>query len=208
MISLRIALALALVAPLVAEDMELVGARMRIPATARLLGSAAAPLTLVEFTDFQCPYCRKFHTDVFPALRSKYINLGRMRFTAIDFPLNFHANALSAAQAVRCAGDQNKYWEMRDLLAANHDKLDRPNLGLFASRLRLDSKTFAACLDSNRHEQAVRKEYVGAARSGIRGTPSFLLGRTTPEGLDGVLIPGSLSLEEFEKLIQKFSAPR
>jgi len=174
------------------QKVELPPARMRVAAGAPILGPAAAPVTLVEFTDFQCPYCRQFHTTTFPLLKKKYIDTGKVRFTQHDLPLQFHGNAVQAAEAVRCAGDQNRYWQMRDVVAANPAKLNRAGLeGLARSR---------------KYEQAVKTEAEKALRSRIRGTPSFILGRTTPEGVDGLLIPGAISLEDFSRLIDRFLA--
>ncbi|MCX6624330.1 MAG: DsbA family protein [Acidobacteria bacterium] len=186
------------------QKMQTPAAKMRVPPNAPILGVTDAPVTMVEFTDFQCPFCRQFHQQIFPELKKKYIDTGKMRFTQNDLPLDFHGNAVQAAEAVRCAGDQDRYWEMRDTVAANPDRLDRAALAEFARKLSLSSKLFAACLDSRKYEAAVRKEAERALLSKIHGTPSFILGRTTPEGVEGVLIPGAFSAEEFGKLIEMF----
>jgi protein-disulfide isomerase len=186
------------------QKMELPAAKMRLPATAPMLGATDAPVTMVEFTDFQCPYCRQFHSQIFPELKKRFIDTGKMRFTQHDLPLEFHGNAVRAAEAVRCAGDQNRYWEMRDTVAANPDRLDRGGLAELARRSSLNPGQFAACLDSHKYEAAVRKEAERALQSRIRGTPSFILGRTTPEGVEGILIPGAFSADDFAKLIEKF----
>ncbi len=186
------------------QRMELPEAKMRVPPDAPILGLANAPVTMVEFTDFQCPYCRQFHSQIFPELKRKYIDTGKMRFTQHDLPLDFHGNAVQAAEAVRCAGDQNRYWQMRDAVAANPDKLNRAGLEDSARGVPLDMKRFSSCLDSHKYERAVRQEAERALRSRIHGTPSFILGKTTPEGVEGILIPGAFAAEEFGKLIQMF----
>lgn len=186
------------------QKMQLPAARMKVPPDARILGSATAPVTMVEFTDFQCPYCRQFHAEVFPEIRKKYIDTGKLRFTQHDLPLEFHGNAVQAAEAVRCAGDQNRYWQMRDIVAANPRRLDRAGLEDLARQAALNTSQFTTCLDSRKYEQAVKTEAGKALRSRIRGTPSFILGRTTPDGVDGILIPGAFSAEDFGKLIQAF----
>lgn len=188
------------------QKVELPPARMRVADGAPILGSAAAPVTLVEFTDFQCPYCRQFHTTTFPLLKKKYIDTGKVRFTQHDLPLGFHGNAVQAAEAVRCAGDQNLYWQMRDVVAANPDKLNRAGLEGLARSASVEPSAFTSCLNSRKYEQAVKTEAEKALRSRIRGTPSFILGRTTPEGVDGLLIPGAISLEDFSRLIDRFLA--
>lgn len=186
------------------QKMQLPAARMRVPPNAPILGSATAPVTMVEFTDFQCPYCRQFHAEVFPEIRKQYIDTGKVRFTQHDLPLEFHGNAVRAAEAVRCAGDQNRYWQMRDIVAANPNRLDRAGLADLARKAALNTGQFSSCLDSGKYKQAVKIEAEHALRSRIRGTPSFILGRTTPEGVEGILIPGALPAEEFGKLIQQF----
>ena len=87
------------------------------------LGRADAPITLVEFTDLQCQFCNRFTTQVFGQIKAAYIDTGKVRFVTRDFPLDFHAYAFQAARAARCAGDQNKFWEMRDALVRGHSQL-------------------------------------------------------------------------------------
>ena len=84
-----------------------------------MLGSKNAPLTMVEFTDYQCPFCQRFHTTVFNDLKKNYVDTGKLRFYSRDLPLDFHSNALRAAQAARCAADQGQFWTLRDLMGAN-----------------------------------------------------------------------------------------
>ena len=80
------------------------------------IGRPDAPVTLVEFADYQCPFCKRFHKNTYAELKKTYIDTGQVRFVSRDFPMEFHPLALRAAEAARCAGDQNKYWEMRDAL--------------------------------------------------------------------------------------------
>ena len=89
-----------------------------------MLGDKNAPLTVVEFTDYQCPFCQRFHVTSYPDLKKNYIDTGKVRFYSRDLPLDFHANAMRAAQAARCANDQGQYWKMREIMSANPDKLD------------------------------------------------------------------------------------
>ncbi len=94
----------------------------------QMLGSKNAPLTIVEFTDYQCPFCQRFHVTTFPDLKKNYIDTGKVRFYSRDLPLDFHANAMQAAEAARCAIEQGKFWELRDVMGANPDKLDLDHL--------------------------------------------------------------------------------
>src|SRR5271157_1537054 len=94
-----------------------------------MLGSKDAPLTMVEFTDYQCPFCQRFHTTVFADLKKNYIDTGKVRFYSRDLPLDtMHPNAIRAAQAARCASEQGQYWALRDIMGANPGKLDMDSL--------------------------------------------------------------------------------
>src|ERR1035441_1457308 len=105
---------------------------------APMLGSKDAPLTMVEFTDFQCPFCKQFYTTTFAELKKNYIDTGKMRFFSRDLPLDFHPDAMRASEAGRCAAEQGQFWKMRDLMAANPNKLDMENLLADAGGLKLD----------------------------------------------------------------------
>jgi protein-disulfide isomerase len=169
-----------------------------------ILGNKNAPVTMVEFTDYQCTFCQRFHVTTFPEIRKKYIETGKVRFISRDFPLDFHANAANAAEAARCAGDQNQFWEMRDRLVANPSKLSETDLAAHAGAIRLDSAEFRKCLDSGKHRSAVQQDMAEAARLGIQGTPSFVIGRSTPDGVDGVIVVGARPLTVFEEKFKEF----
>ena len=139
-----------------------------------ILGSKDAPVTMVEFTDYQCPFCRQFHTTTFEQIRKKYIDSGQVRFVTLDFPLDFHANAEKAAEAAHCASDQGQFWRMRDILSQNADKLDPTNLLALARSLYLDGTAFKACMDSGKFTQLVSDNQKKGAAMGVTGTPSFL----------------------------------
>jgi len=173
----------------------------------QMLGSNDAPLTLVEFTDYQCPFCRQFHVNVFSELKKNYIDTGKVRFYSRDLPLDqIHPNAVRAAQAARCAADQNQFWKMRDLMGANPDKLDLENLVLEAGTLKMDTKAFRGCIDSQKYKEAVQTDYLEAMKIGAEATPTFVLGKSTPQGVDGELIVGSQPYTEFVKAISKLDS--
>ena len=115
------------------------------------IGKDDAPLTLVEFTDYQCPFCRKFHATVFERLKKEYIDTGKLRFVSRDLPLDFHSNAMAAANASRCAGDQNKFWEMRETLMAHADKLEPESINDYAKSTGLNMDQFRSCIDSGKY---------------------------------------------------------
>jgi protein-disulfide isomerase len=162
------------------------------------LGKKDAPLTMVEYTDYQCTFCRRFNLATFPEIKKQYIDTGKLRFTSRDLPLEFHSNAFRAAQAARCAGDQGRFWEMRDQLIANASKLSSDDIGRYAQDLKLDMLQFRACMQSEKYAGTVRKDSADAEALGVTGTPSFVIGKSTPKGVSGELVVGALPLEEFE----------
>ena len=173
----------------------------------QMLGAKDAPLTLVEFTDYQCPFCRQFHVNVFSELKKNYIDTGKVRFYSRDLPLDqIHPNAVRAAQAARCAADQGQFWKLRDVMGANPDKLGLEDLVAEAGDLKMDTKAFRGCVESQKYKEAVQTDVLEAMKIGAEATPTFVLGKSTPEGVDGELIVGSQPYTEFVKAISKLDS--
>lgn len=189
-------------APSKPETMKIKGSAIYV------LGKSDAPLTLVEFTDYQCPFCARFETTTLPEIKKKFIDTGKVRLIMRDFPLEFHPFALKAAQSVRCAGDQGKYWEMREVLFKNQSKLDVDSLAGYAKGLSLNGDTFKSCMADDKHLKEIKDEasYVGSL--GISGTPTFLLGKVVGDSVEGNKIVGSLPLEVFEGAINEMLEKR
>lgn len=169
-------------------------------------GNADAPVTLVEYSDYQCPFCARVYRDVLPALQEEYIDTGKLKFVMREYPLaNLHKDATNAAIAAQCAGDQNKYWEMHDVLYENQKELGVDNLKAFAADIGLDTDTFNACLDGKETERRVRSDMASGAKLGVRGTPGFFLGLTDPSDPDKVdltvFIRGAQSVDQFRASI-------
>jgi protein-disulfide isomerase len=177
--------------------------------TGYVLGKADAPLTMVEFTDLQCPYCRRFHTTTFEQLKKDYIDTGKLRYLSRDFPLPaLHPLANTAARASRCAGEQGKFWEMRHAILVNNAALTNESFATFAKDLKLNAAPFTTCIsDSSRYDAEIQKDVVEGSSAGISGTPSFIIGRTTTSGLDGVRIVGAQAYAAFEAELKKLLAP-
>jgi len=167
-----------------------------------VLGDPAAPLTLVEFTDFQCPYCRRFFLNTYPKLKADYIDTGKLRLVVKDLPLGFHGQARQAAQAAHCAGDQGAYWKMHDLLQGGSGKLDKPRFLAHAAELGLDTAAFEACIGSPRHLAGIDADAAEAQSIGVTGTPSFILGRSRAERIEGRYIRGALPYPVFQQAIE------
>jgi protein-disulfide isomerase len=166
------------------------------------IGRADAPVTLVEFADFQCPFCKKFHTDAYSELKKNYIDTGKVRFVSRDLPLEFHPFALKAAEAARCAGDQQKYWELRDALYSNAAPPNDEVITKAVEALLLDKSAFQSCLASEKYKADVQKDATEAAALQISGTPTFVLAKTAKDKLDGVRIVGAQPFVTFRNAVE------
>ena len=159
---------------------------------ARLRGDPKASIIILEFSDFQCPYCQSVEPTL-KSLLAKYE--GRVSLSYRDFPLrDIHSQSQMAAEAGRCAGEQGKFWEFHDLLFAHQNKLSQEDLFEQASILNLDNKQFAACLNSGKYKAQIEEDLQLGLRSGLNGTPGFII--------NGTLLTGNLPQDSFEKIIE------
>ena len=144
-------------------------------------GDKNAKVTLVEFSEFQCPFCGRHARDTYPQVDKEYVQTGKVKYVFRDLPLeSLHKNAFKAAEASHCAADQNKYWEMHDRLFANQNSLEPAMLTAHAQAVGLDTKKFQACLDSGKYAAQIRKDIADANKIGITGTPTTVIGLTQP----------------------------
>jgi protein-disulfide isomerase len=143
------------------------------------LGPDSAPVTIIEYTDFQCPYCRRVES-VLDQVRAKYGN--KVRIVHMDFPLRIHARAMDAALAARCAQEQHRFWAYRDALFSNQSRLSSTDLKALARRLGLDGKSFDSCLDGREYLDVVQADMAEGERVGVKGTPYFFINDETIDG--------------------------
>jgi len=163
------------------------------PDLSRLRGNPGARVTIVEFSDFECPYCGRIQ-DTLHQILTKYE--GRVRLSFRDYPITkLHPKAQTAAQAARCAGEQGKFWEYHDLLFKSQTKLDAPELEEHARVLALNTADFSACLSSGRTQQGINRDVREGSLAGVSGTPGFII--------NGIFISGAQSLSVFEKVIDE-----
>ena len=155
------------------------------------MGRTDAPITIVEVSDYQCPYCKRFFDNTFPQLKKEYIDTGKVRLVFKDLALGFHQHSQKAAQAAHCAGDQGQYWEMHDKLFQNAKRLDEKYLVEYADAIKLDQKKFSACLNSKQHIADIESDAKEANAAGLTGTPSFVIGVTTPDVIKGKVMRGA-----------------
>jgi protein-disulfide isomerase len=180
--------------------------QLRLPPGELALGSAGAPLTMVEFTDYQCPYCRRFEAEVWPKLKRHYIDTGKLRFIVRDLPLEFHAAAGPAAEAAHCAAEQGKFWSMHEALLGGGEDLAGGGIDRRATAVGLDPGPFHACLKAQRYAQTIEAHAREADAAGIRGTPGFVVGRMVHGELQGVRVEGALPYEQFDALLRELLA--
>jgi protein-disulfide isomerase len=158
-----------------------------------ILGDDDAPITIIEFSDYECPYCRQWHSEVFSQLIETYGD--QIRFVYRDFPLeSIHANANSAAQAANCAHEQGAFWDYHDMLFSSEQGLGSSAHLEYASRLEIDQAAFQECIDSGRYQDEVQADFEFAAELGVRSTPTFFV--------NGIAIVGAQPFEIFQQVIE------
>ncbi len=159
-----------------------------------VLGDENAPVTIVEFSEFECPFCAKFYDGAYQQIKEKYVETGKVKIIFRDFPLSFHANAQKAAEATECAEEQGKFWEMHDTLFENQASIAVDDLKKYAVDLGLDAEAFNACLDSGKYAEEIEKDMNDGAALGVSGTPGFFI--------NGIKLSGAQPFENFEAIIE------
>ena len=144
-------------------------------------GDKEARVTLVEFSDYQCPFCGRFYRETWPEIDRDYVKTGKVKYVFRDFPLEgLHPQALKAAEAAHCAGEQGKYWPMHDRLFEGQAALEDKDLAQHAGAVGLDVTRFEQCLQSGRYTAQVRQSLQDGVQLGVSGTPTFIVGLSEP----------------------------
>jgi protein-disulfide isomerase len=164
--------------------------RIAVAAEGPTRGPKDARVTIVEFSDFECPYCGSAH-DTVEQVMSTYA--GKVRLVYRQFPLSFHPHAAKAAEASLCAADQGKFWEYHDVLFKNQKKLEATDLKAHASEVGIDAQKFGQCLDSGDKKKAVDADQQAGLAAGVGGTPAFFI--------NGIFLNGAQPIDEFKKVI-------
>ncbi len=159
-----------------------------------ILGEEDAPVTVIEYSDFECPYCANFWSGTLPSIKSEYVDTGMVKFAYRHFPLSFHANAQNAAEASECAGDQGMFWEYHDKLYENQNYLDIESLKQYAIDLELDTEEFNDCLESGKYTEKVNDDMASGAQYGVSGTPATFV--------NGILVTGAQPFSSFQAIIE------
>jgi protein-disulfide isomerase len=174
-------------------------------AGAAALGSESAPITVVEFTDYQCPFCAQHAQETLAGLIKEFVDQGTVRYVVRDMPLNIHRMAEPAARAARCAGAQgsDRYWRYHDALFETQTRLADSTLVVIARDLQLDLPRFEACLKRPDVAAMVQRDAAEAAGAGLTVTPSFVIGKTAAGKVKGAVVSGALPLDHFRSVIRK-----
>ena len=160
------------------------------------LGNPSAPVTIVEFGDFQCPFCGRFFADTEQKIIDAYVKTGQARFVYRDFPITaIHEHAQKAAEAAECANEQGKFWPYHDRLYQRQSELGIENYKRWAVELGLDAGRFNACLDSGKYAGEVQSDFRDGQSAGVSGTPTTFV--------NGRLISGALPFEQFKSAIEE-----
>jgi protein-disulfide isomerase len=175
-----------------------------------ILGDKNAPVTLIEFSDYECPFCKRHFDSTHPELVKKYIDTGKVKLVFRDFPLSFHEPMASKeAIAASCARDQGgdkKYYEFHDEIfkrtTSNGTGLDDAKIKSIATDLKLNMGTFTTCLSNTSKADEVKKDIADGTAAGASGTPTFLIGKSTSDGkIDGDLVVGAQPFAAFQAVI-------
>lgn len=159
-----------------------------------ILGNPEALVTLIEFGDYQCPFCKRMFDDTEKLLREEYIRTGKVKMVYRDFPLDqIHPYARGAAEAAECARDGGKYWAYHDALFTKQSEIPKLDYVKLAKELGLDSARFKACVDSGTYKSEVEADYQDGVKAGVRGTPASFI--------NGQLLEGAQPYESFKRVI-------
>lgn len=180
--------------PFIAEDLN--------PGDLPPKGDPNAPVTIVEFSDFQCPFCRRFYEDTLSQLEEEYINTGKAVLYYRHYPLNFHPMAQATAEAAECANDQSKFWEMHDKIFEEQAaqgtgtiEYTEEDIKTWAGEIGFNQEEFNSCLDSGKYTEKVQTDFDEGTTAGVDGTPSFFI--------NGERLVGAQPFEAFEAVIDK-----
>jgi len=158
-------------------------------------GDANAPVTMIEFGDFECPFCEKFYSQILPRLEEEYIIAGKLRLIFRDFPLNSHQQARPAAEAAECAKEQGKFWEFHDKIFENQQSLSEESYRQWATDIGLNTAQFSDCFDSGKYRSEVEKDFADGSAAGVRGTSIFFI--------NGVKLVGAQPYSVFRQVIDQ-----
>lgn len=176
-----------------------------------VLGEKNAPVTMVEFSDYECPFCKRYFDRTYPQLKKDYVDTGKLKIVYRDFPLPFHQNAHKEAEAAECIREQggdSVYYQFHDAIfkqtSSNGTGLALTQLAPIANEIGLSGSQLQTCLDSNKYKTEVDQDIAAGSKIGITGTPTFLIGKSDSSGtILGIKIVGAQPYSEFKRVIDE-----
>jgi protein-disulfide isomerase len=172
------------------------------------IGKQDATIAILEFSDYECPYCGKHYKNVLPKLRESYIDTGKVKYVMKDFPLEFHAHAKKASLAARCAGEQKQYWPMHNAIFEANGQASEQLVNDTVKQLKLNDKKFKSCLEDPKQLTAIEKDIALGASLGVTGTPAFVVGTVKDHNLINYKrFDGVQSFETFVGVISGLKKP-
>jgi protein-disulfide isomerase len=172
------------------------------PGNLPMLGNKDAKVTIVEFSDFQCPFCKRFYEDAMAQIKKEYVDTGKVKIAYRHYPLSFHPHAGKAGEASECANDQGKFWEYHDILFENQEGWSGKDAAgaaedfvSYAGELGLDTGTFSTCLSSDKYAEKVKQDEKAGNDAGVSATPTFYV--------NGRQVVGALPFAEFKTVIEE-----
>jgi len=189
--------------PFEPRDVSIVGAPV--------MGESSAKVTLIEYSDYQCPFCARHSQQTMPDIIKNYVESGKLKFVMREYPIpNLHPRASAASNAALCAGEQDKYWEMHDVLFANQRKMSDDDLLSYGASIDLEAAQFSNCVKQGTHSDQVKKDIEEGQELGVSGTPSFVLGLTDPGDPNTIkvskFVRGARAYSDFAKEIEDLLA--
>lgn len=160
-----------------------------------ILGNPVAKVMIIEFSDFQCPFCARYTLETFPQLKQEFVDTGKVKVAFKNFPLANHANAGITAEASECANDQGRFWEYKTTLFQNQQFLAANDLKKYAKDLGLNEQEFIGCFDSKKYSNEVNGDLSDGVAAGVTGTPTFFI--------NGEKLVGAYPFSEFQKIINQ-----
>lgn len=158
---------------------------------ARIEGSATAPVWVVEVSDFQCPFCERFHTESYPELKRAYVDSGKVRIAYMNFPLSMHHNSFAASESAMCAAAQDKFWQMHDVLFDTQKQWEKlaspqPMFDSLAVAQGVERAAFQKCVSGHIMKPMIEADIDRATKAGVESTPTFLIGNQMVTGAQPV----------------------
>lgn len=174
--------------------------QVSLDGAAGVKGEENAPITIVEFSDYQCPFCERFYSQTLPSMLSDYVESGKVKLVFKDLPLPFHPNADNAAVAARCGGEQGNYWGMHDELFGNQESwvsLPDPSetFAGYATKIGLDGGKLKDCMKSGKFDKVIQENVREANKVGLSGTPSFVI--------NGLSVVGAQPYQVFQQVLDQ-----